>query len=81
MMYISPFYQHGQRIGFFGVLADLRDQKKIERLKADFNSMIVHDLRSPLNIIQGYVDIVRTEVVGNHRRTNRIINNCKRKCL
>jgi signal transduction histidine kinase len=27
--------------------------------------MIVHDLRSPLNIIQGYVDIVRNEVVGN----------------
>jgi PAS domain S-box-containing protein len=64
MIYTSPFYQHGQRIGFFGVLADLRGQKKIERLKADFNSMIVHDLRSPLNIIQGYVDIVRTEVVG-----------------
>jgi len=64
MVYMSPFYQHGKRIGFFSVLADLRNQKKIERLKADFNSMIVHDLRSPLNIIQGYVDIVRTEVVG-----------------
>jgi signal transduction histidine kinase len=43
----------------------LRNQKKLERLKADFNSMIVHDLRSPLNIIQGYVDIVRTQVIGN----------------
>jgi len=64
MIYMSPFYQHGKRIGFFGVLSDLRNQRKIERLKADFNSMIVHDLRSPLNIIQGYVDIVRTEVVG-----------------
>jgi PAS domain S-box-containing protein len=65
MIYMSPFYQHGKRIGFFGVLSDLRNQRKIERLKADFNSMIVHDLRSPLNIIQGYVDIVRTEVVGS----------------
>jgi PAS domain S-box-containing protein len=64
MIYMSPFYQHGKRIGFFGVLSDLRNQRKIERLKSDFNSMIVHDLRSPLNIIQGYVDIVRTEVVG-----------------
>jgi len=64
MIYMSPFYQHGKKIGFFGVLSDLRNQRKIERLKADFNSMIVHDLRSPLNIIQGYVDIVRTEVVG-----------------
>jgi PAS domain S-box-containing protein len=64
LMYTSPLYQQDQRVGFFGVLADLRNQKKIERLRADFNSMIVHDLRSPLNIIQGYVDIVRTEVVG-----------------
>jgi PAS domain S-box-containing protein len=64
MMYTSPLYQQDQRVGFFGVLSDLRNQKKIERMRADFNSMIVHDLRSPLNIIQGYVDIVRTEVVG-----------------
>ena len=65
MIYTSPFYQQKQKIGFFAVLADLRNQKKIERLRADFNSMIVHDLRSPLNIIQGYVDIVRNEVVGS----------------
>jgi len=64
MVYTSPFYQQKQKVGFFGVLADLRNQKKIERLRSDFNSMIVHDLRSPLNIIQGYVDIVRNEVVG-----------------
>jgi len=64
MIYTSPLYQQDQRVGFFGVLSDLRNQKKIERMRADFNSMIVHDLRSPLNIIQGYVDIVRTEVVG-----------------
>ncbi len=50
--------------GFLGVLADLRPQKRMEQLKADFYSMIVHDLRSPLNIIQGYIDIVRTEVIG-----------------
>ena len=46
------------------VLSDLRPQRRIERLKADFNSMVVHDLRSPLNIIQGYIDIVRNKVVG-----------------
>jgi PAS domain S-box-containing protein len=64
MIYASPYFQHKQHVGFFAVLSDLRSQKKIERLKSDFNSMIVHDLRSPLNIIQGYVDIVRTQLVG-----------------
>jgi PAS domain S-box-containing protein len=63
-MYVSPYFEQNKKIGFFGVLSDLRNQKKLERMKADFNSMIVHDLRSPLNIIQGYVDIVRTQVIG-----------------
>ena len=59
-IYLSP----SGSTSFIGVLADLRPQKRIERLKSDFNSMVVHDLRSPLNIVQGYIDIVRSKVVG-----------------
>lgn len=59
-----PFYQQRQKIGLFLVLNDLRVVKKLERLKADFNSMIVHDLRSPMNVIQGFIELIRTRVVG-----------------
>lgn len=62
--YLAPYFQTSKKIGFLGVLADQRPQRRLERLKADFNSMIVHDLRSPLNIIQGYIDIVKNQVVG-----------------
>ncbi len=62
--YIFPFtMQRGSR-GFFLVLNDLRLIKKIERMRSDFNSMIVHDLRSPLNVIQGFIELIRTRVVG-----------------
>ena len=64
MLHASLLIQHDRKAGFIGVLADLRDQKRLERMKSDFNSMIVHDLRSPLNIIQGYVDIVRSQITG-----------------
>jgi PAS domain S-box-containing protein len=64
MLHVSPLVQQDRKTGFLGVLTDLRDQKRLERLKSDFNSMIVHDLRSPLNIIQGYVDIVRSQITG-----------------
>ncbi|GAB4375174.1 MAG: hypothetical protein Kow0042_20370 [Calditrichia bacterium] len=60
-----PFFQQGQKIGAFFVLNDLRVIKKLERLKADFNSMIVHDLRSPMNVIQGFIELIRTRVVGD----------------
>ncbi len=64
-IYLSPYYENVKKAGFIGVLSDLRPQRRLEQLKADFNSMIVHDLRSPLNIIQGYIDIVRNQIVGN----------------
>ena len=63
-IYLTEYRQPGTKTGFLGVLSDLRPQRRLERLKADFNSMIVHDLRSPLNIIQGYIDIIRNNIVG-----------------
>ncbi|GAB4331840.1 MAG: hypothetical protein Kow0037_08730 [Calditrichia bacterium] len=60
-----PFYQSGHKIGAFFVFNDLRVFKRLERLKADFNSMIVHDLRSPMNVIQGFIELIRTRVVGD----------------
>ncbi len=61
---LTPLTDSGHKNAILGVLSDLRMQRRLDRLKADFNSMIVHDLRSPLNIVQGYIDIVRNQVVG-----------------
>jgi len=61
---LTPLSDQSHRSAILGVLSDLRMQRRLDRLKADFNSMIVHDLRSPLNIVQGYIDIVRNQVVG-----------------
>ncbi len=63
-LYVTANKNLSNEQGFIGVLADLRPQRRLERMKTDFNSMVVHDLRSPLNIIQGYIDIVRNNVVG-----------------
>ncbi|NOX35968.1 MAG: PAS domain S-box protein [Calditrichaeota bacterium] len=63
-VFAFPFFQHRQKVGFFMVLNDLRVIKRLERMKADFNSMIVHDLRSPMNVIQGFLELIRNRVVG-----------------
>lgn len=62
--YAFTYLQQQESKGFFLVMNDLRVIKKLERMKADFNSMIVHDLRSPLNVIQGFIELIRTRVVG-----------------
>lgn len=49
---------------FFIVFNDIREQKKLEKMRENFNSMIVHDLRSPLNVIQGFMEILLKETPG-----------------
>lgn len=59
-----PFFERRKKTGFFLIMNDLRVLKRLERMKADFNSMIVHDLRSPMNVIQGFIELIRNRVVG-----------------
>jgi signal transduction histidine kinase len=63
-VYGFPFFERRKHTGFFFILNDLRVIKRLERMKGDFNSMIVHDLRSPMNVIQGFVELIRNKVVG-----------------
>ncbi len=46
------------------VLQDVTERRETERLKADFHSMIAHDLRSPLSVIQGYLSLLLKEKAG-----------------
>ena len=63
-IFAFPFFQRREKIGFFIVVNDLRVIKRLERMKADFNSMVVHDLRSPMNVIQGFIELIRNRIVG-----------------
>lgn len=45
-------------IGAIEVFRDISEQKDLERQKADFYSMITHDLKSPLQVIMGYSELL-----------------------
>jgi len=43
------------------VLRDISEEKKLERMKADFQklvSVVAHELKAPINAIDGYLDII-----------------------
>jgi signal transduction histidine kinase len=43
------------------VLRDISEEKKLERMKADFQklvSVVAHELKAPINTIEGYLDII-----------------------
>jgi PAS domain S-box-containing protein len=51
---------------------DLRDRKALEaqqfeiaKMRQDFNSMIVHDLKNPLSIIIGFAELISNESLGS----------------
>jgi len=43
---------------------DITNEVATEQMKADFHSMIAHDLRSPMSVIQGYVSLMATGKTG-----------------
>jgi signal transduction histidine kinase len=45
-------------VGWVLTLQDITQQKKLDQIKSDIMHTISHDLRSPLTVILGYVDLV-----------------------
>ncbi len=60
---ISPvFNEAGELISFIGLQRDITERKKLETLRDDLVHMIVHDLRSPLSVVAGYLDLLRHDI-------------------
>jgi signal transduction histidine kinase len=49
----------------------MTEREEIERLKAHFISMITHELRSPLNTINGYLDLALEGIAGELNQQQR----------
>lgn len=46
------------------IFRDVTREVENQRMRADFHSMIAHDLRSPMSVIQGYVSLMATGKTG-----------------
>ncbi|OQX83217.1 MAG: hypothetical protein B6D63_06605 [Candidatus Latescibacteria bacterium 4484_7] len=53
---IELAYCDGQ--GTAVILKDITAQKETEKLKADFYSMIAHELRTPVSVVLGYTELI-----------------------
>jgi len=54
---------HGKPL-FVGMVKDLTEQKRLERLKNEFISTVSHELRTPLTSIRGSLSLIDAGVVG-----------------
>ncbi len=51
------------------IFRDVTREVENHQLRADFHSMIAHDLRSPMSVIQGYVSLMATGKTGPINKT------------
>jgi len=60
---VSEMEVDGERM-FNGIVRDITERKKIERLKSEFVSTVSHELRTPLTSIRGSLGLVAGGVAG-----------------
>jgi PAS domain S-box-containing protein len=49
----------GTLTGASVVARDITDRRHLERLRADFLAMVTHDIKNPLNVILGFVELLQ----------------------
>ena len=60
---ISRSFNHGEVI-FIGVVRDITERRRLDRLKSEFVSTVSHELRTPLTSIHGSLKLVQAGVTG-----------------
>jgi PAS domain S-box-containing protein len=60
---VSEFFIDGERF-FTGIIRDITDRRRIERLQSEFISTVSHELRTPLTSIRGSLGLVSAGVTG-----------------
>jgi PAS domain S-box-containing protein len=64
---ISPIENSaGHVIGASSIARDISDRKAVERLRTDFLAMLTHDIKNPLAVIDGYLNMLRDTLSLDH---------------
>jgi len=65
-MALLPFDEDGNFRGTAGVVRDITERKQRERRLEQFASVVSHDLRNPLNVIEGRIEMARETGDGSN---------------
>lgn len=60
---VTEFHHAGER-GFVGVIRDLTERKRVERMQTEFVATVSHELRTPLTSIAGALALIKGGVAG-----------------
>jgi PAS domain S-box-containing protein len=67
--------------GFFCIVHDVSEQKEFERMKSEFTSMAVHDVRTPLASVTLFCEMAEKGVLGVlNEKAHRAISVTRKRC-
>lgn len=74
-IYITPVFMHNTSdiIGVSIILRDMTLEEKIERIRADFTNMLVHELRAPVSAIKGASNLLMSQALEK-REEDKMLN-------
>jgi len=51
-----PLRRKGKIVNFMGIIRDISERRRIEKMKTEFVSVASHQLRTPLSAVKGYIE-------------------------
>jgi NtrC-family two-component system sensor histidine kinase KinB len=61
--------REGTTVGWLFILRDMTEEIELARLREDLTHMLIHDLRSPLTVMNGSLEILETVITGDDTDT------------
>ncbi|MBC7190017.1 response regulator, partial [Candidatus Aerophobetes bacterium] len=66
---IAPVKEDEEMLGFVVSLRDITEIRRMSDIKSAFLTMVAHEVRSPLGIIEGYLDLILKGIVEDKKKT------------
>ncbi|MEW6698304.1 MAG: two-component system histidine kinase PnpS [Bacillota bacterium] len=71
---VSPLRgSNGERMGVVGLLTDVTERRKLERMRSEFVANVSHELRTPLTSINGFVETLLDGAMENPALTKNFL--------